>query len=585
MSRLPTRNLERGRTEQRLLDIADNIAVAPTFERRGPPIPDITRPEENTDPFDYLTDEMVRIVLRSIGITGTREEAKRYEREGFFEFLLLPIDEVSLDPETLDSYLLYQAGLMKLDFTRAPYGSLPLGDGLRLIRNILQRRADIPFFNYLAVKFLYPDLDVDILTEDSIAELVTDPQATPVIFPVYRERKRRLLSVPRDILRLFFRLYNAREAAALRATIVAEPEPIEPYIFYLADRTEESANTVRDNLRIVVPPNRQTLEYVLDNIVSYNDVVGRLPTPDEVEDLRRGDPGNLSRFPDEDLFDILGIYVDYASRNDLINKLEAILTAGNFFFIPLLRRCANERTFYHTETSDLGTFLIAYGNYRNYRCFEVEEILANLRRGPTGAVLTIPGEDREIIRDREKLKSLLSLCEVYPDLEELANTLREFLTARQIGDPEIGEDFSRLTKAEKRSIKELLLLFFKTGMYMRGWTGTGCYPVTTGSTSTDVDPMPLSESGMLQIRDHYDNLSKDARNVVDMFILYTPLGPSEYSLMERYETVSSGESGNVAETCIRINSSKFILSAYHYLDLLFAYRVPGFSPEELESIA
>jgi hypothetical protein len=584
MSRRPSANLEGGSTAQRLLDIADNIAVSPTFQRRGAPIPDITRPDEDTDPLDYLTDDMVQIVLRSVGVNGTRENAKRYEREGFFDFLRPRVDLASLDPELLDAYLLYQAGLMKLDFTRAPYGYLSLDDSLRLIRNILQRRVDIQFFNYLTVKFLYPNLDVDILTEDSITELVTDPRAIPVISPEYRERKKRLLSVPRDILRLFFHLYIVRESVALRATIVATPKPIEAYIYYLADKSEISANEVRDNLRIIVPPNRQTLEYILANIVSYNDVVERPPTPDEVEDLKRGDPRNLSRFPDQDLFNILGIYVDYISRRDLVNKLEAILTMRNSFFIPLLRRCANERTYYDTETSDLDTFLVAYGNYQNYRCFEIEEILVNLRRGPAGAVLTVPGENREIIRDREKLKSLLSLCEVYPELGQLADALREFLTARQIGDPEVREAFSRLTRAEKNSIKELLLLFFKTGMYMRRWTGTGCYPVTVASTLTDVDPMPLSENGMLQIRDHYDNLSKSARDVVDMFILHTPLGPSEYSLMERYETVSTGESGNVVDTCIRINSSKFILSAYYYLDLLFAYKIPGFTPQELESI-
>jgi hypothetical protein len=68
MTRRPSTNLEAERTAQRLLDIADNIAVSPTFQRRGAPIPDISIFEysqtiEEIDGIEILSEEIENLLL------------------------------------------------------------------------------------------------------------------------------------------------------------------------------------------------------------------------------------------------------------------------------------------------------------------------------------------------------------------------------------------------------------------------------------------------------------------------------------------------------------------------------------------
>jgi hypothetical protein len=227
--------------------------------------------------------------------------------------------------------------------------------------------------------------------------------------------------------------------------------------------------------------------------------------------------------------------------------------------------------------------IIAYGKYDNYRCYEQEELIVNIASGATGPILTLP--EAGVIRDRSIIENLLHLVSIYPQLDNLRTKLQVALTNRTISDPEILQRLSVIHRDEAEQVKELLLLFFKAGMYMRRWTGTGCYPVTKESTLTEVDPMPLSEAALLDIRNHYDNLPIGAKKVMESLVLRGFNGPTEFSLMQRYEEVIAGESSsNVMNTCIRVNSSLFILTAHYYLDKLFGYSIEGFDPRDLERI-
>jgi hypothetical protein len=574
-------NHTRSELERIYADIANNIEVRPTVARNGRSIPDISRPLRRTGPLDYLTPTMISTVGQAIGLSAINE-IRNAQREGFFDFLAptMTREEVShLSQTERLAYLLYQGGLRKLDFTRSPLGYLPLTSAAKLVYEVLYRTGEAsPTILYLAAKILFPDLDVDVVTPDSL-NAVADLRVEKKIDPNYRRRKEHLLSLPRDILQCYFILHNASPASALRDVIVGRPQPIERYIDRLALKgTEEE---IVDQLQIVVPPGRQTRDYLLTNLPHYNRSLLDPPTRRTDELVKAGQKELLHRYTDVGVITLLGAYVYYTSRLQLIATLGSLLTNPGFF-VPLVERCTNRETYYGTGVEEVEV-IIAYGKYDNYRCYEQEELIVNIASGATGPILTLP--EAGVIRDRSIIENLLHLVSIYPQLDNLRTKLQVALTNRTISDPEILQRLSVIHRDEAEQVKELLLLFFKAGMYMRRWTGTGCYPVTKESTLTEVDPMPLSEAALLDIRNHYDNLPIGAKKVMESLVLRGFNGPTEFSLMQRYEEVIAGESSsNVMNTCIRVNSSLFILTAHYYLDKLFGYSIEGFDPRDLERI-
>ena len=562
-------------------DIANNIEVRPTVARNGRSIPDITRPSRRTGPLDYLTPTMILMVGRVIGLDSIND-IRAAQREGFLDFLapVMTLEEVSRLSETERlAYLLYQGGLRKLDFTRSPLGYLTIISATSLVYGVLYRtEGNSPTILYLTAKILFPEVDVDVVTVDSL-DAVFDPRVELRIDPNYKKRKEHLLSLPRDILQCYFLLHSVISASALRDVIVGRPQPVEPYIDRLAlEGTEEE---IVDQLQIVVPPGRQTRDYLLANLPHYNRSLLDPPTRRTDELVKAGQKELLHRYTDVGVITLMGAYVYYTSRLRLIAVLGSLLTDPGFF-VPLAERCTNRETYYGTGVEEVEV-IIAYGKYDNYRCYEQEELIVNIASGATGPILTLP--EAGVIRDRNIIENLLHLVSIYPQLEALRNKLQVALTNRTISDPEILQRLSVIHRDEAEQVKELLLLFFKAGMYMRRWTGTGCYPVTKESTLTEVDPMPLSEAALLDIRNHYDNLPLGAKKVMESLVLRGFKGPTEFSLMQRYEEVIAGESSsNVMNTCIRVNSSLFILTAHYYLDKLFGYSIEGFDPRDLERI-
>jgi len=524
-----------------------------------------------SNPYSRLTDQMLRDVANSINL-----DLDGVSRQQMLDILI----DAPPPPTSNIAFLFYQAAfVMGLDFTRDPYGQLSYLDSIDLIFFI--RRQDKaratrnvqPHILYLGALYLYPAYEPELLTDEQIIRLFHGDK--PIPSRKARQRRTKLLNLPADIVRLYLQLYDTKW---LHFVIIKDPQPIEEYI----DHIPEGHQQVIKALGIIVPPNRQPRDYLMDNIVQYALAVSRPSTPDMdrlVFQERHNASIYLAHYTDSDMFSLLGIQPHYNSRTQLIEALANLLGGNPSFFFPVIRRCRNAETFYGTPTSDINVDLIAYGTYDEYTCYELEELLANVH----GRFISFPGTSD--MMSREQLRQLRDLIEPYRQVNQLYSNLldkvKAIIDAGNMTMPQLRAMLSPLDDWVKDAIRNFLLSIFRTGMYMRRWTGSGCYPVTERQTRTDVNPEPLSIQGLLQSKDIYDNLPANAKMIVDSL---QAIG-TNYMFMDRFNLVLQGEGTDNIHSCIRMSSNTFIRTAYHYLVGLFDYRIPDFDIDRLESIS
>lgn len=570
--------------------VVDALAVSVPVQRvpiqstRNPSISN-TRPINDHNPYSYLTTLMLEIISEKMSIqpipTNRDEIIRVLSGLGptWYHMELSHEEYIRLSPMDQTVYTTYQAGRRRIDFTRAPYGYLDIRGVRELMTIILYRLVDEapgPIL-YLAVKHLYPKVIAEAYDRQQLIDAIRGSPPAPD--PVLRRRYQHLASLPGGIVDIYASTHDKREPGLMWELVQATPSPLEPYI----DRVtgEQGAREVSEALGMVIPPDRGILFYVRNNIGKYGLAVAYPPTFETDQLLRVQWTGNerdlselLSRYTDQDLFDLLGVYVYYTSRVTLILSLTNLMTGSTMFFIPL-NPCPNSETYYGTLTR--GVPLVAYGTLRDYRCYEEEEFLANIREFPFS--IKIPGTQTVLSKKEiEVLRDTISRF-TFPRLSE---KIRVGLL--QASDPTLRVPFQHLTPVERDSVKNFLLAMFRTGMYMRQWTGSGCYPVTKASTLTDIDPEPRSLQGLIELNSIYEDSSPATRFFLDSLRMRASNGFYGYTFMERFHIVLQGNSTDT-NSCIRINSSKFILTAYYYLEQLFSYRIPDFSPSTLELIS
>ena len=188
----------------------------------------------------------------------------------------------------------------------------------------------------------------------------------------------------------------------------------------------------------ILPNQENPTGYFLSNFVSYREVVNRPQPIDQTPgtdhfkfDRKKGITLEiLSQFRDLDIFEILGFFVPYTSRNSLLKNIVKIISHPGFF-VPLHRKPTNSKTTLLTQT-DSPIFMIGYGTIDKYRMYELEELNHAFR------FMSLNESDEESSEEMENSEEIEN-SEEMENSEEIENT-EEIENSEEIS---ISSDYPR----------------------------------------------------------------------------------------------------------------------------------------------
>jgi hypothetical protein len=161
------------------------------------------------------------------------------------------------------------------------------------------------------------------------------------------------------------------------------------------------------SLGMVVPPDHEDRDYIERNLVAYSPVIvdhyTQPLTPEQVAHMPNL-ADVLSHYTDQELFSMLGVYVPYYNRQQLITRLASAAVTPTFF-MPLVPRCANGNR----------NISIAFGTISSYECLSPEELLSFYHNG----VLDIGGYRFT----PQQLNELRELARVVPEYSSVYRAL------------------------------------------------------------------------------------------------------------------------------------------------------------------
>jgi hypothetical protein len=149
---------------------------------------------------------------------------------------------------------------------------------------------------------------------------------------------------------------------------------------------------------------------------------------------------------------------------------------------------------------------------------------------------------------------------------------------------------------DRKRIEEFFRRLLDSGMYMRGWTGEGPYPLFSQDTLSGRDEQPSIDLRVTQSIQHLEQMLEDLNSIDELGDLIKELPLIFYNVVsgellpstderegltiyERINIVKGGEDGSI-HSCIRMSSNRFCASAYYYLTLLGCTR-----PFEIENLS
>lgn len=172
-----------------------------------------------------------------------------------------------------------------------------------------------------------------------------------------------------------------------------------------------------------------------------------------------------SQYKDGEIFQSLGANIPYEGRRDLINRACAMATGGTCFFIPgnvSSTSCKNKETTLKENPTEIEDY-IAWGTLTSYFIYSCTE-LEGAFKAEYGSFINPQEKGKPWSRD--EVGTLLKL-EGVPD--ELVDVIRASLQERVQATREIIPSSPALRK--------LLTSILHIGMYVRGWGGSGPYPL------------------------------------------------------------------------------------------------------------
>ena len=188
------------------------------------------------------------------------------------------------------------------------------------------------------------------------------------------------------------------------------------------------------------------------------------------------------------------------------------------------------------------------------------------------------GDDQDIIDERQRVYEAIANTELFTD-------------ASQTKARELYEMFEQSDDEAREKITSTVEKLFHLSMYMRGWSGEGEYPIS----HAPVDNQALVDlnvtNAVIESEQACSDLGNIGQIIMDLPLLkyyggeFFPNGVVENgrTITERLAIVKMGEDHDNYNSCIRISSNLFAMTAYRYMEILGMQR--PFQPDRLRDIS
>lgn len=595
---------------------APNVPKVPHPPVARPRLNIVPRPDIN--PYVNLSRVVLDVIARErdIQLDGNQEERARQLHE---LDTIMPDWIEAIRAKTIDNFQilagaqLYVFGaLYGISFDDlGPITNRDLINYIRisiLIKNPLHHgRECLPVLirqaNRLLLEILVRQLGIDrdelrfISTDDLRTAVVTQKRDHIMVdeIKIMAERYRTISQHKyTPLLRNLYNIGHRRgEEEAWINVVQQPPHPLESVILNL-DRFD--LNDIINQFQMVIPLtySNSIANYVKNNIVGYAKVLtrGNLDplSLDMIHRMPRTDVLTyLSKLTDKEIFNLVGVYVAYDNRESLVINVAAVIsTATPCFFYPIIRsyeRSVNRETISMSDIMDAGVFMVAYGNAMRYSMYEIEDFQQAFHRGEDGDLISfrdpLNPEKRFTIVEVEKLRQLLTCFEQSAEITRLVAHIDDGLIdeREKTQYDDVAKRLLRtLKKTEQNLAQRFLRLVFYVGMYMRRWKGPGHpFPLRDSDTRRSVDEHELDAIIKAQIEPAtavLDEMEQEtAQYCLNLRICQYNVGGgievSRQCLGNEWHNVGNGKQ------CIRMASSKFVGTGYHYLRVLFRETIPG----------
>ena len=376
------------------------------------------------------------------------------------------------------------------------------------------------------------------------------------------------------------------------------PHPMESVILGLDGY---SSKEIVDTFGMAIPLSHANNidQYIRANLVGYKNVLTRGtldPIPLEVLVFMEphGLENYISKLTDNEIFTNIGIYVAYTTRVELVRSVANTITRPQFMY-PAIRveaRAHNKATTINfTPITDLDSFMVCYGTALKYYMYELDELTGAFYRDDDTGVMEFRRPEnvrtKFVTQDVENLRRLLSCFPPTTDITDLMNRIDEGLIDAK--EKIAYDDTARLQlrafdNQTKELIQQYLRQIFYTGMYMRRWQGPGhAFPLKSDTTKHHREPDDkVSEQlgmGLALLK----QMGQSPKNFCMSLKICEYNGRGN---IDHGQTAFNNEWENVIKgtQCIRMASSKFVGTGYHYLRALFRETIPGMDVTAVDRI-
>lgn len=397
---------------------------------------------------------------------------------------------------------------------------------------------------------------------------------------------------------LLANLYDIDDDARWINVARSAPHPLESVICNI-DTFDPLEIAATFGMSIPLAHSNNTREYVCSNIVSYANVVTRgtlNPIPLNVttymshQDLVE----YVSKLTDQEIFSNIGVYVPYETRDELVLNTVTAIIRSRFMFpaVRSLEHSVNKVTpIIQDDITDTNIFMVCFGTALKYVTYSLDELTDSFYRDTETGVMEFRRPEnvntKFTISDIEGLRQLVSCFPMTEDIRRLINVIDEgIIDAREKIE---FDDVARarmavFDKPDQDLMKAFLRHIFYTGMYMRRWAGPGhAFPLRSKTTTDGKDPdgkvTDQLGAGMAML----DQMAPAVKTLCLTLTIceYNGQGGIDHGKAKfgaEWENVIAGRQ------CIRMASSKFVGTGYHYLRALFRETIPGMDVKAVDRI-
>jgi hypothetical protein len=410
---------------------------------------------------------------------------------------------------------------------------------------------------------------------------------------------------PSEKLNAILQLYGTESHYdPFTSLLTIKPNALEQFIINMPDDTNRYMKEIIEDMAkkcgMIIPYLKTETEkdYFIDNLKQYKDLFSKK------RDKTKISLNTLEYFSDGEIMAFCQAFLQYNTRETLINNAKRFHSSKSMFFIPIPKKrgsSKNKSTYVvQNDINDLSVFLIAYGNDESFVCFDIDDLLTafiikSKTEGSDDKMLFRKPNQHMFVFSNYEIKTLLNLLKSFqkfyhitiPDADELIEKMEQGLEMNKLivdTDKRLLQSFNMFNHKEKAMIKQFLYKVFECGMYMRRWKGPGNdFPFFEFETrNSTVDPLDKSAIALAEL----DQIMSAIKPSVLQFCLALQTLNVFQSMTERtMETFKDIFDKTVRElSCIRVNSTIFVGTTYYYYNLFWNENIPNFSIKHLMNV-